>query len=251
VESPPSLQPSRRSVSSSGALPAVSIVVMAYNEAKNLPAVVTDIGASLCAAGVPYEVLIVDDGSTDETPTVCAELQEASPCVRTIRHAANRGLGGVYRTGFAEARGEYVTFLPGDGQFAAEVVTRFYQQIGDVDMVLGYYPPAERPFVGRVLSKCEQALHRVALGKTPKFQGVFMFRRSLLGGLTLRSEGRGWGVLFEFILKVDRSGFRVRTVPTSLRPRLSGASKVNNVKTIVGNLVQIYRLRRLLGRTPW
>jgi hypothetical protein len=101
--------------------------------------------------------------------------------------------------------------------------------------------------MSRMLSSGEQLLHRIVLGEMPRFQGIFMFRRSLLSSFTLRSAGRGWGVLFEFILRVHRAGYRVVSVPTTLRPRMSGTSKVNNLRTIAGNLAQVYRLRRVLS----
>jgi glycosyltransferase involved in cell wall biosynthesis len=200
--------------------PSISVIVPAYNEALNLPGVIAEIATELAAFGRPY--------------------------VRVVRHNTNRGLGGVYRTGFQEARSDYVTFLPGDGQFAAAHVPQFAELMAGTDMVLGYLPASRRPLVGRLLSWCEHAVHRVLLGKLPRFQGILMFRRSLLSNVTLHSDGRGWGVLFELILKVDRAGYRVRSVPTEVRPRLSGRSKVNNVRTIAVNLLQVFELRRLL-----
>jgi dolichol-phosphate mannosyltransferase len=227
--------------------PILSVMVSAFNEAANLPTVVDEIEAELRAAGVPYEVVIIDDGSTDDTPEVCRCLESQSRYVRVVRHALNQGLGGVYRTGFDEARGDFVTFLPGDGQFAPGHVLEFAGLMADADMVLGYLPPSGRPVIGRLLSFCEQALHRAVLGKLPRFQGILMFRRSLLSDIVLQSRGRGWGILFELILKVHRAGYRVCSVPTGLRPRLSGSSKVNNLRTIAGNLAQVIELRRHLS----
>jgi glycosyltransferase involved in cell wall biosynthesis len=228
-------------------VPAVSVVVPAFNESQNLRSVIDEIENTLLGAGIGYEVVIIDDGSTDETQGLCGALIEASPRLRAIRHPANLGLGGVYRTGFAEARGENIIFLPGDGQFAPEIVLQFLPLMRELDMVLGYYPTGDRPVLGRVLSKCEQVVHRIILGRVPTFRGVLMFRRALLSQVTLRSEGRGWGILFELILKVHRAGFKVASVATGVRPRLSGRSKVNNMRTIMVNLVQVYRLSRDLS----
>jgi hypothetical protein len=83
-------------------------------------------------------------------------------------------------------------------------------------------------------------------GSLPRFQGVLMFRRSLLDELELKSTGRGWTVLMELIIRASRGGYRLVSVPTEMRPRMSGKSKVNNLRTIWANLKQVFALRRHL-----
>jgi hypothetical protein len=73
-----------------------------------------------------------------------------------------------------------------------------------------------------------------------------MFKRSLLTQIPLISEGRGWAVVMELILRASRGPYRLLSVPTEVRPRLSGSSKVSNVKNIVANLRQLYTLSRKL-----
>src|SRR6185369_16355696 len=82
--------------------PSISVIVPAYNEALNLPGVIAEIATELAAFGRPYEIVIVDDGSTDATLEVCLRLEHTVDRVRVVRHNTNRGLGGVYRTGFQE-----------------------------------------------------------------------------------------------------------------------------------------------------
>jgi hypothetical protein len=80
----------------------------------------------------------------------------------------------------------------------------------------------------------------------PRFQGIMMIRRELLRDIPLSSTGRGWAVVMEFILKAARAGARIDSVPTTVRPRSHGESKVNNWRTIVANLRQLLTLRRHL-----
>lgn len=224
----------------------LSVVVMAYNEVANLAPVVQEIAAVLATLGCTWEILIIDDGSVDGTGEVAARLQAEVPGVRVLHHLENRGLGGVYRTGFAEARGHWVTFFPADGQFPATIIAQFYPLMADADMVLGYLPQRKRSLLAELLSFVERVLYRIILGPLPKFQGITMFRRDLLDRFTLHSTGRGWAVLMEFILRVARAGYRVKSVPTEIRPRLSGVSKVNNWRTIWANFRQVLALRRYL-----
>src|SRR3989338_281239 len=105
--------------------PDISAVIMAFNEKDTLKSVVTEIDSVLKAIGQSYEVLIIDDGSSDGTAAIADKLTQEFIHVRPIHHDANKGLGGVYRTGFAQARGDLVTFFPADGQFPASIIKEF------------------------------------------------------------------------------------------------------------------------------
>lgn len=224
----------------------LSVVVMAYNEAGSLEAVVREIQETLEGMARSYEILIVDDGSDDGTGALADRLAEASPNVRVIHHGVNQGLGGVYRSGFAHAHGDWVTFFPADGQFPATIIDQFVPLIENADMVLGYLSEQKRSLMGQILSALERLLYRLLFGPLPHFQGIAMFRRALLEQFELKSSGRGWAVLMELIIRVSRGGYRVISVPTTMRPRLSGRSKVNNLRTMWANLRQVIELRRNL-----
>ena len=114
-------------------------------------------------------------------------------------------------------------------------------------MVLGYLNEPDISLVSRILASGERLLYRLLFGPLPRFQGVLMFRRSMLDTLpNLTSTGRAWTVLMELILRTHRAGYRLVSVPTELRPRMSGESKVNNVRTIVDSFRQLFVLRRTI-----
>jgi glycosyltransferase involved in cell wall biosynthesis len=232
-------------------MPSLSVVVMAYDEAANLEPVVRELHGVIGALPGPRadELLIVDDGSRDGTGAVADRLAGELPGVRVIHHGVNRGLGGVYRTGFREAARDLVTFFPADGQFPADIIRSFYPLMGDHDLVLGYLPQRASSPLAKGLSAAEKVLYRLLFGPMPRYQGVFMVRRPVLQALTLHTEGRGWGVVMEMVLRIFRGPYRVTSVPTTLRPRMSGQSKVNNLRTVWTNLRQAVDLRRTL-RSP-
>ena len=240
--------PERDDVGGSDGSPLVTVVIMAYNEVANLEAVMREIFDALHSLGSPCEILIVDDGSTDGTGELADRLATTTASTRVVHHRPNKGLGGVYRSGFTEARGTYVTFFPADGQFPASIIADFVQRMPELDMVLGYLPDRKVTALGAVLSWGERVLYRVMFGPMPLFQGVLMFRRKLLDASSMRleSQGRGWAVLMEFILRVSRAGHRITSVPTAFRPRMSGLSKVNNWRTIQANFRQMIALRQHL-----
>ncbi|MEO6067028.1 MAG: glycosyltransferase family 2 protein [Gemmatimonadota bacterium] len=224
----------------------ITVVVMTFNEVATLAATIDEIRGALDRLGRPWEVLIVDDGSIDGSSARADALAAADPRLRVVHHPRNLGLGGVYRTGFEQARGEHVTFFPADGQFPAEIIPEFRSAITGVDMVLGLLPSRRDSRLGHLLSTGEKALYRVVVGAMPPFQGILLFRRALLDGMPLRSQGRGWGILMEFLLRAHRGGARFVNRTTVLRPRTAGRSKVNNLRTILANVRQLLVLRTLL-----
>jgi glycosyltransferase involved in cell wall biosynthesis len=226
----------------------VSVMVMAFDEVANLESVVRELDGVLAELPAPdtHELVIIDDGSRDGTGALADRLAGALPRVRVVHHDVNRGLGGVYRTGFHEARRDLVSFFPADGQFPATILKTFHPLMADRDLVLGYLPQRRSSPLALGLSAAEKVLYRALFGPMPRYQGVFMVRRSVLQALALRTEGRGWGVVMEMVLRIFRGPYRVESVPTTLRPRLSGQSKVNNPRTIWINLKQAFALRRTL-----
>lgn len=221
----------------------VTVVIMAFDEVEGLPRVAREIRDALVRTGRPWEIVVVDDGSRDGTSAAADRLAEEIPGLRVVHHEINQGLGGVYRTGFREARQDFLTFFPADGQFSPEILERFAPLMEGRDLVLGYLPGGRKGLVGVALSLVERLMYRALFGPLPRFQGIFMIRRAALQRLTLVSSGRGWAVVMEMIVRAVRAGFRIHNEPTSLRPRTSGASKVQNLRTIWSNFRQMVELR--------
>lgn len=227
--------------------PTISVIVMAYNEVESVVKVTRDLHAVLSALTVPFELVLVDDGSSDGTSQAVESLAAELPSVRTVHHPENRGLGGVYRTGFSEARGDFITFFPADGQFEAGLVSQFFSLTTSHDLVLGTLPKREGS-LGKVLSLTERLLYRALIGSMPEFQGIFMIRKAVLDALPLLSTGRGWGIVMELILRVFRANrYRIVNHPTRLLPRRFGHSKANTWRNVMANMRQLLTLQRLLA----
>ncbi len=222
----------------------ISVIIMAFNEANTLEGVTKEINSTLMGLGNPYEIVIINDGSLDETGTIADRLSGEIKNIHVIHHEVNQGIGEVYRTGFSHAQGDLITFFPADGQFPAAIINQFTSLISGADMVLGYLQNRQASLISKGLSKMEKILYTILFGPLPKFQGILMFRRNLLKEFELKSTGRGWAVLMELIIRVSRGGYRVISAPTEACLRLSGKSKVNNLATIWANLKQVFILRR-------
>ena len=224
-----------------------SVVILAYNEIQSLEQVVLELLGVLKTLGRSFEILIVDDGSRDGTGALADRLSEKLVGVRVIHHETNQGLGGVYRTGFHQSNGRFVTFFPADGQFDAAIVSQMARLIDNYDLVLGYLTGQRDSLLSRFLSWSERLFYKLLFGSFPRFQGILMFRRQILHIFPLKSGGRGWAVVMELILKTKRAKYKVISIPTGeLRPRRYGKSKVNNFRTIWANLKETMAIKRFL-----
>lgn len=220
----------------------LSVVIMAYNEEANLPVVVREATAYLDANLARWELLLVDDGSSDGTGAVADALAASRPGrIRALHHATNQGMGAAIRTGYAAATLDWVTLLPADGQIAPAMLGRFLPSTEHADIVFSRYDTRDDPLVRLALSRVFYGLVRVGMGMRLDVTGVMMIRRSLLDGLHL--ESTTFFVNFEIPWKLLRRGARSDSVVISCRPRLSGRSKVAGVRRLSKVLVEMGRLR--------
>ncbi|HVF29261.1 MAG TPA: glycosyltransferase family 2 protein [Pyrinomonadaceae bacterium] len=117
----------------------ISVFFPAFNDEGTIESLVTDALAVLPRLTDDFEVLVVNDGSTDATPTVLDELERARPHVRVIHHGSNQGYGAALRTGFAHARKDLIFYTDGDGQYdAREIENLFPLMTDEVEIVNGY-----------------------------------------------------------------------------------------------------------------
>ena len=228
----------------------ICVAIMCYNEAPSLERVVGEIRAELARLGAEHEIVVIDDGSTDGCREIADRLARDASGVRVLHHPTNLGLGAVYRAAFLCGTKELATAFPADGQFEPAIIGQFMRRFDEADMVLGYIPEyrKNRSWAARLLSGCERGLYKALFGSFPDFQGIMMFRRALVDTVPLTSSGRGWMIQMELILRFLKKGYRVVGEPTGLRARMSGTSKVMNLRSVLSNLRQVFELRwRLWG----
>lgn len=228
-----------------GSVPSITTAVMAYNEAPSLEEVVGELREELERMGADHEIVIINDGSTDGTSEIADRLAESHKTIRVIHHPKNLGLGAVYRAAFYCGTKELTTIFPADGQFEPSIISQFARRFDEADLVLGYIPEygKKRSLAGRFFSWGERLLYKILFGGFPEFQGIMMFRRHLVDTIPLTCSGRGWMIQMELVLRFQRKGYRIVGEPTGIRARMSGQSKVVNLRSIISNLKQIFELR--------
>src|ERR1700687_3075469 len=116
----------------------ISIVIPALNEETVVEGVVRDISKQIAASFTDYEIILIDDGSTDKTGDIMARLANELPNVRAIQNPGNIGLGSSYQRGLAEARCEYLMMLCGDGGMPAASLPPIFAAVGSADIVVPF-----------------------------------------------------------------------------------------------------------------
>jgi glycosyltransferase involved in cell wall biosynthesis len=119
-------------------VPSLSVFFPAYNEQDNIVKLTKTTVNVLEEIGNEYEVIIVNDGSSDNTGEVAEELARRYPRVRVIHHKKNRGYGAALKTGFTSAKNDYIFYTDGDGQFDVRELKKFVALIGLSDLVVGF-----------------------------------------------------------------------------------------------------------------
>ncbi len=209
----------------------VSILVPAKDEALNLPLFMEQVASAFRSAATRFEVVVIDDGSTDDTWAVLGELVERYPFLVRVRHRTRRGIADALRTGSYVARGGVLVFYPADLQYRPEDIPRLIEPVlsGKVDMVTGAKQGRyEKAFVSRVYNGLSRALFRVPVRD---LNGVKAYRREVMDTVPARPDWHRY-----MVVVAAAEGFSVAEVPIALYPRNAGTSKFGVSRIPVGVL---------------
>ncbi|HVF40761.1 MAG TPA: glycosyltransferase family 2 protein [Gemmatimonadaceae bacterium] len=212
-----------------GDYPRVSVLVPAKDEAENLPIFMEQAAAAFDSQPGLYEVIVIDDGSVDETWTVLQNLAAQYPFLRAVRHRARRGIAESLRTGYLSSRGTVLVFYPADLQYKPEDIPRLVAPIldGQTDMVTGYKQGEyEKAFVSGVYNRLSRSLFNVPVRD---LNSVKAYRREVMDTLPARPDWHRY-----MIVMAAAQGFTVSEVPVPLYPRHAGKSKFGIGRIPVG-----------------
>lgn len=212
----------------------LSLVVFAYNEAGNVPAVLGEIAAYLAGRGAPYELLFVDDGSTDGTAEAARKVLWGNAHARVLTHDKNRGIGAALKTGVRAAGLPWVSFLPCDGQIAPRQLDVLCAAAGDqeVPLVFSVYRDRDDGWHRTMMSAGIRLLIRTLFGVTVYSDGPYLFRRELFDAELLVPDT--FFLNFEFPIRALKSGVRHCVVTIGCLPRRAGTSKSTGLRRVAG-----------------
>ena len=230
----------------------LSVMFPAYNDAHTIGSLVDWSAKILARVASDYEIIVVNDGSPDQTVAVLADRQQKYPFLRVVTHEKNRGYGAALRSGFAAASKTHVFYTDGDGQYdPTELVVLLPQMVEGVGMVNGYKLKRSDNWV------------RVVVGRSYHWSAKFLFglpirdtdcdfrlmRRAVLESLTLTSNSGS--ICPELVFEMKNSKMKIMEAVVHHYPRVSGTSQFFKPKKIIASLGKLLALwhKLILWRT--
>ena len=239
-------EPGQESVTGAQAIHC-SVISPMFNEEGNIASTVETIEKVMSSIDKPWELILVNDGSTDRTEEIAGKICRERPHARLVSYKPNRGRGKALRAGFAEARGHYILTIESDLSWDASLMPEMLRILenGEADMVLASsyvkggrvegVPPA-RLMISRLGNLI---LSLVIPGGFKMVTQMFRaYRRDVIDSLELESDDKE--IHLEILSKALALGYRVKEVPATLRSRSSGKSKFKLGKTAASHLAFSY-----------
>jgi dolichol-phosphate mannosyltransferase len=230
----------------------LSLVMPAYNEEAGIQTAIAEAREALAGLDYEFEILVIDDGSSDRTAHFTEEMSILHPSVKLIRHGVNRGYGAALRTGFDAARFDLVAFTDADSQFHLEDLDRLVPLTDEFPIVAGYRLDRQDSWRRRFFSWGYNRLVRTLLdtGIRDCDCALKVFRREVLPFILPQTGG--FLANAEMLCKARRLGLQVAEVGVRHRPRTHGSSKVSlrDIPRTFGKLLPFWWSQVVWTRRP-
>ena len=221
----------------------LSVFFPAYNDGGTIGSMVVAAVATAKKLTADYEIIVVNDGSTDSTRDVLEELDRLYPRLRVIHHPRNGGYGAALRTGFASATKDVIFYTDGDAQYDPREMTLLWQSLTpEVDFVNGYKISRSDPLYRIILGRLYHYLVKTLFGLHLRDVDCDfrLMRRRIFDQITLEKSS---GVIcLELMKKVQDISVLVTEVPVHHYHRAYGRSQFFNVRRILHTIMDVFKL---------
>jgi glycosyltransferase involved in cell wall biosynthesis len=229
----------------------VSIVLPAYNEEENIETAIERCFAILKVLGCAHEVIVVNDGSSDLTRTICNEIEKSTDNLRIIDFETNRGYGAALRAGIKTARYAYVFYTDADNQFDVSELKYLLPMIDTYDLVIGFRVYRYDRFLRLFLSWGYNLLIRIFLRiRVQDIDCAFkLFRREIFDNVELHADD--FFIDTEIVIKAQMLGYSLNEVGVRHYPRVAGKTTVrpSDIPRTLKTLAQIWMQTRSLKKS--
>lgn len=221
----------------------LSVVFPALNDELSIVPLIKKTLTLLPKITSKYEIIVVNDGGTDETANVLKRLKQTSPFLKVISHRRNRGYGATLTEGFRQATGEFIFYTDGDGQYDVLELKNLVQALDEkTDFVTGFKlnraDSRLRQLVGSFYNQFVKKLFNLKIKDVDcDFR---LFRRKILKGITFKTRSGAFDV--EFIKKLQNRGVRFKEVPVHHYPRLFGQSQFFKPGRVIKSLWELGKI---------
>ncbi len=229
-------------------IPELSVFFPFWNEEKNIENVVKKAIPVVEEVSKKWEMIIVDDGSSDKTLKIAKEFAKENPNIRIVSHDRNRGYGASLKSGFENARYSVIVFTDGDGQFDFKEIDGFLGKIDKADIVIGYRKKRYDNPIRHVLMNMLKIWDLFFFGFWFRDIdcGFKMFtKKALLKIAPLKSEGAM--ITTEILAKARKTKLKIEQVEVTHYPRFYGDQSGGNLRVIVRAIRESFALFRELN----
>jgi glycosyltransferase involved in cell wall biosynthesis len=223
----------------------ISVVVPVYNEEENLPILIPRLIEVLEGIGKPYEMIFVDDGSTDRSRQFLKQKASQHPQIHVLGFKKNCGETAAGAAGLKEAGGEIIVTIDADLQNDPMDIPRMLEYLKDYDMVTGWREKREDSWVKRITSKIANAVRNRLSGETIRDSGCTFraYKRECLKNLKLF---KGMHRFMPTLVKME--GFRVIEIPIAHHPREFGVSKYTTWNRVIRAFIDLLAVKWMRSR---
>ncbi len=217
----------------------ISIIVPVFNEAENVLPLAQEVTAAFAPVAPDYELVFVDDCSTDATWAKIQAAHQADARVRGLRHQKNSGQSAALWTGIQATRSPVIATLDGDLQNDPAELPKMLAELGQYDFVCGMRVARQDNFVRRASSRIARWARTAVLGTDFQDTGCALrvFKRATVAGLF------GFNGLHRFLpVLVQGAGFTIREIPVHHRPRVAGVSKYGVWNRLGRGIVDLFAI---------
>lgn len=225
----------------------LSVFFPCYNEEANLANTVEKALQVIKNIAKVWEILIINDGSKDKTAQVAEKLRAEHPQhIRIITHHPNRGYGAAFKSGFYNAKYQWIAFTDADGQFDFKDITSLIRQqrATKADLVIGYYLGRKVPFVRIWGSKLWELTVFVLFGLKVKDIdcGFKLVNKKVIDTIPKLTAERGPFITSEFLIRSKQAGFAIAQTGVHHFKRLAGEATGSKLNVIISGFKDLFRL---------
>lgn len=230
------------------AIKSLSVFFPCYNEQENVERVIKTAADFLQSLNLDYEIIIVNDGSKDNTAQIANRLAGENPRIKAVHHKTNLGYGSALRSGFGAATKEFVFYTDGDGQFDIKELPMLFKYAGEYDIVTGFRINRQDNLARKINAFCWTTMVNLLFGmKIKDMDCAFkLYRRSIFDDIKMASTGAL--INTEIFARAKNKGYKLFQIGVHHYPRTAGTQTGAKLSVILRAFKELFILYRQIKR---
>jgi len=220
----------------------LSVFFPCYNEQDNVERVVKSAVDLLESLKIDYEIIIVNDGSKDNTGKIADKIAAANKRIKAVHHNPNRGYGAALQSGFGAATKEYVFYTDGDGQFDIKELLLLFKHTANYDIVTGFRINRQDNFLRKLNAFCWTTMVNILFGMRIKDMDCAfkLYKRSVFDNIKLKSTGAL--INTEIFARAKNKGYKIYQLGVHHYPRIAGVQTGAKLTVILRAFKELFAL---------